>query len=261
MNHEILKHLPGNFPWQVHWYNTLPSTNDLAKEMGKGGAPHGTVILADSQTKGRGRMGRSFHSPAGSGIYLSVLIRPQCHARELMHLTCATAVAVCDAVEAFCALRPGAKWINDLVVQNKKLGGILTEMALNADGSVAWCVIGIGINCQKTAFPDELKDIAISLESVMGAPVDRAGLMAEILRALKDMSEGLPGNQESVMQQYRRDCITLGKEVLVIRDDRQMPAFARDVDPQGGLTVVFPDGTEETIAAGEVSIRGLWGYV
>ena len=261
MNNEILKHLPGNFPWQVHWYNSLPSTNDLVKELGKDGAPHGTVVIADSQTKGRGRLGRSFHSPAGAGIYLSVLLRPQCHAQQLMHLTCATAVAMCDAVEKACGFRPGAKWINDLVAQNKKLGGILTEMSLNADGTVAWCVIGIGINCKKTAFPAELEDIAISLASVTEEPVDRAGLMAEMILALKEMSDGLPDNQEAIMQRYRQDCITLGKEVLVIRDDRQLPARALDVDAQGGLTVAYPDGRQETIAAGEVSIRGMWGYV
>lgn len=261
MKQEILNHLPLDFPWDIQWYNSLPSTNDLAKELGKQNAPHGTVILADSQSKGRGRMGRSFHSPAGSGIYLSVLLRPGCYARELMYLTCATAVAMCDAVEKVCGFRPGAKWINDLVAQNKKLGGILTEMSLDANGKVAWCVIGVGINCKETAFPEELRDIAISLEAVTGKPVDRAALIAETVIALKKLSDGLPGNSAEILDRYRRDCITLGKEVLVIRGTQQLPAFAMDIDKEGGLAVRYSDGTQETVAAGEVSIRGLWGYI
>ena len=256
-----MKHLPLDFPWDIQWYENLPSTNDLAKEYGKQNLPQCAVILADSQSKGRGRMGRSFHSPAGSGIYLSVLLRPGCDARELMHLTCATAVAMCDAVERVCGVRPGAKWINDLVLENKKLGGILTEMSLDAAGKVVWCVIGVGINCKKTAFPAELENIAISLESVTGTPVDRGALIAEMILALKNLSDGLPENSAAILNRYRKDCITLGKDVMVIRGDQQLPAFAIDVDQEGGLVVAFPDGTQETIAAGEVSVRGLCGYI
>jgi len=113
----ILASLFDDFPWKerILYFDTIDSTNTRAKHLGTQGAPHGTVLIADRQTGGRGRLGRSFHSPAESGIYLSVLLRPQCHASQLMHLTCATGVAMCNAVETACGLRPGIKWTNDLV--------------------------------------------------------------------------------------------------------------------------------------------------
>ena len=189
MKQEILKHLPREFPWQVHWYNDLPSTNDLLKEMGKAGAPHGTIVIADSQSHGRGRLGRSFHSPAGNGIYLSVLLRPRCKAHALMHLTCAVAVAMCDAVQTATGFRPGVKWINDLVFGSKKLGGILTELHLTGEGDVAFCVIGIGINCKKSPVAQELEHIVLSLEEAIGKEVDRFALMGAMLAALLQMNE------------------------------------------------------------------------
>ena len=115
MKANIQNHLPGDYPWQNHiiWYDNIDSTNTKAKEMAANGAPHGTAILADHQTGGRGRMGRSFHSPAGKGIYLSLILRPNCPARELLHLTCAVAVAAADGIQAATGLRPGIKWTND----------------------------------------------------------------------------------------------------------------------------------------------------
>lgn len=261
MKQDILKHLPGDFSWNIQWFERVPSTNDLLKDLGKAGAPHGTVIIADSQSKGRGRMGRCFHSPAASGIYLSLLLRPGCQAKELMHLTCAVAVTMCDAIEKVCGFRPGTKWVNDLVIRNRKLGGILTEMAVDGDGRVVFCVIGVGINCKETAFPRELQDIAISLEAVTGKPVDRAALIAETVTALKEMSDGLPGNAEQYLRRYRQDCITLGKHVAVLRGEEKLPAFAREIDEEGALVVQYPDGRIETVAAGEVSIRGICGYL
>lgn len=262
MNHEILKHLPGNFPWQVRWYSTLPSTNDLAKEMGKGGAPHGTVILADSQTKGRGRMGRSFHSPAGSGIYLSMLLRPECSASDLMHLTCAAAVAAADGIQAATGLRPGIKWTNDLVVEKKKLGGILTELSLDSQGNVDFAVVGIGINCTQNTedFPEELQGMATSLWLCTGQTVDRDAVIAAILVALQNMWERL-WDCTSILCQYRRDCITIGQEVSLVRGEEIRHGKALAVDDAGGLVVQFTDGQVQTVSSGEISIRGMYGYI
>lgn len=261
MKNEILSHLPGDFPWQVHWYDTAPSTNDLLKKWGKEGAVHGTAVIADRQTGGRGRLGRSFHSPAGCGIYLSVLLRPNCKATELMHLTCAAAATVCDAVEAVSGFRPGIKWINDLIAGGKKLGGILTELSLGVDGSVEYCVIGIGINCVKNPFPEELKDIAVSLEEASGLQVDRSRLIAMLLQELHTMSQALLTDKAARMAQYRRDCITLGKEIQVIRNGVHLPAVAEDLDDDGGLLVRYSDGHRETVSSGEVSVRGMYGYI
>ena len=150
---EILRKLPEDFPWKdtIRHFPTVNSTNTLAKELAQAGAPHGTVLIADAQTGGRGRMGHSFHSPAGSGIYLSVILRPNCHASQLMHLTCATGVAMCSAVKATTGITPGIKWTNDLVCGTNKLGGILTELSLEPDGHVRYAVVGIGINCNQAA--------------------------------------------------------------------------------------------------------------
>ena len=139
MKNKIIEHLPDNHPWQkqIFWFDVIDSTNNYAKALAMEGVPHGTVIIADRQTGGRGRLGRSFHSPGGTGIYMSIILRYPGSAEKLMHLTCATGTAMCDAVEEVLTFRPGIKWINDLVVENRKLGGILTEMALNADGTVA----------------------------------------------------------------------------------------------------------------------------
>ena len=130
-------------------------------------------------------MGRNFLSPPNSGIYMSLLLRPQCRAEELMHLTCAVGVGVCDAVERICGVRPGIKWINDLVFQKKKLGGILTELSLNADGTVNYAVIGIGINI--SSVPVEVTDIATALSQATDTGIDYATVAAALIDTLSSM--------------------------------------------------------------------------
>lgn len=235
---------------------TLVSTNDTAKEMAVAGAPGGTTVIADSQTGGRGRMGRSFHSPAGCGIYLSRILRPGCPPTQLMHLTCAVAVTVCDAIENACGFRPGIKWVNDLIALKRKLGGILTEMSLGANGNVNYCVIGIGINCAATAMPAELSSIAISLEEVLGHPVERDAVIAALMDSLSNMEDRLT-DKEYWICRYRADCVTLGNEIRVMAQSPYC-AKALDVDENGALVLSLPDGTQKLLAAGEVSIRGMY---
>ena len=262
MKHEMISHLPGDFPWQVHWYDTIDSTNTQAKLLAQQGAPHGTVLVAGTQTAGRGRMGRSFSSPPGLGLYLSVILRPGCRAEELMHLTCAAGVAACQAVAEVTGYRPGIKWINDLVVENKKLGGILTELSLEANGMVSYAVIGIGINCNHSQadFPQELQEIAISLKTVTGQQVEIPKLAAVLILALRQMDAQLRSGKDTIMATYRKNCVTLGRQVRVIGQDSRN-ATALDVDAEGGLVVRYEDGTIETVSSGEVSVRGLFGYL
>lgn len=260
----IISHLPASYPWQgnLYYFTTIDSTNTRAKEMAAQGVPHGTVLIADSQTGGRGRMGRSFHSPAGCGIYLSMILRPDCPAKDLMHLTCATAVAAADGIQAAAGLRPGIKWTNDLVAGRKKLGGILTELSLDSNGNVEYAVIGIGINCsQKTGdFPEELRGIATSLQLAAGKAIDRAGVIAQILAALQRMSENLR-DPIATLDRYRADCITVGQEISLVRGDEVRHGKALDVDDNGALVVEFADGTKQAVQSGEVSIRGMYGYI
>ena len=263
MKTQILSALSSH-PWakQIHWFDTIDSTNTEAKRMAANGAPHGTVLIADRQTGGRGRMGRSFHSPAGTGLYLSVLLRPQCPAEKLMHLTCATAVAACDALEQAAGLRPGIKWTNDLVVDGKKLGGILTELSLDKDGKAPWAVIGIGINCGQQAedFPADIRDIATSLALCTGKSIDRAAVAASLIASVHDMSRQLH-DSASMLARYREDCITLGQVISLVRGEEIRHGKALDVDAQGALLVQFPDGHTEAVNSGEVSVRGMYGYV
>ena len=266
MKNLILPLMQESCPWQdsLLWFDSIDSTNTRAKELAAQGAPHGTVLIADHQTGGRGRRGRSFHSPAGTGIYLSVILRPNCNPAGLMHLTCAAAVAMCDAVESACGIRPGIKWTNDLVCGSRKLAGILTELGLSATGTVDYAIIGIGINCcqEEADFPEEIRSIAGSLRSVTGREVRREQVAAAMLDALYRMDQSLLTNREEILDRYRSDCITLGKEVSVVKADGSVRhGTALDIDNEGALVVRFPNGTAETVNSGEVSVRGMYGYV
>ena len=266
MKELIIANMRESCPWQdsLLWFDSIDSTNTRAKELATQGAPHGTVLIADHQTGGRGRRGRSFHSPAGTGIYLSVILRPGCKPDQLMHLTCAVAVAMCDAVEKSCCIRPGIKWTNDLVWNTRKLGGILTELGLSPNGNVDYAIIGIGINCcqREFDFPDEIRSIAASLRTVTGTDIDRSRVAAAMVDALYCMSRNLLTCKREILAQYRADCITLGKEISLVKADEVIRhGTALDIDETGALIVAFEDGPVTTVNSGEVSVRGMYGYV
>lgn len=265
MKEQIFQHLSPEYPWKerFHYLSEVDSTNDRLKVLAAEGAPEGTVILSDHQTGGHGRRGRSFHSPAGAGIYLSLLLRPNCPPPQLMHLTCATGVAMCDAIETSAGFRPGIKWTNDIVFERRKLGGILTELRLNANGLVDYAIIGIGINCCqcKEDFPPEIREIASSLFMVTRQEIERCKVAAAELDALYSMSASLQVNKTAILNQYRRDCITIGKEISLVRGENVRHGTALDVDDEGALVVRFSDGDIEAVNSGEVSIRGLYGYI
>lgn len=264
MEQSIINHLPDSFPWKdrVRYLAVTGSTNTDLKELARQGAPHGTALIAGSQTAGRGRMGRGFESPEGQGVYLSLLLRPQCPAASLMHLTCAAAVAMCEAVEHAAGFRPGIKWTNDLVFGKQKLGGILTELSLAPGGMVEFAIIGIGINCcqQPEDFPPAIKDIAASLTMVSGKPVSPVSLAAEMLCSLYQMDQQL-SQPDLILNEYRCNCITLGKEISLVRGQDILHGKALDIDEEGALLVEFPDGTIRKVNSGEVSVRGMYGYV
>ena len=265
MEQAILNALSPEYPWRdrVHYLPEVDSTNDQLKILAAQGAPQGTAVITDHQTGGHGRRGRSFLSPPGVGIYLSMLLRPECPPADLMHLTCAVGVAMCDAIEKAAGFRPGIKWTNDLVSDRRKLGGILTELRLDKNGNVDYAIIGIGINCcqREADFPEEIRAVAGSLSMVTGAPVDRARLAAAELEALCEMSAGLISRKSEIMAQYRKDCITLGQEISLVRGEEVRHGLAQDIDGDGALVVRFPGGHTEAVNSGEVSVRGMYGYV
>ena len=265
MLQKILEHIPQDHPWinHIHWYDTIGSTNDTARQMAMEGAPSGTIILAGLQTNGHGRMGRSFCSPAGVGVYLSCILRPNCRPAELMHLTCAAAVASTEAVQDASGILPGIKWTNDLVIGKRKLGGILTSLQIDpATGLVSSAIIGIGINClqQEPDFPPEIRDIACSL-SMHCAKAAPAVLAAALICRLEAMDNALLTEKAKIMDAYRANCITLGKAVSWQAGDTLQHGTAIGLDDDGGLILQLPDGSTQTAAFGEVSVRGMYGYL
>lgn len=265
MKQEILMNLSPQYLWgeAFHYLEETDSTNVRLEQMAKEGAPHGTVLLADRQSAGRGRLGRSFLSKGGVGIYMSVLLRPNCTPMELMHLTCATGVYMCDAVEKAVGLRPQIKWTNDLVMGKRKLAGILTKLGLKPGGRVDWAIVGVGINCCQTLqdFPPELQATAGSLRMALQEPVDRAKVAAAMMEGFQKMDEDLLSRQAEILKQYRLDCITIGQDISLVRGEETRYGHALDVDEEGALVVRFPDGHLETVNSGEVSVRGMYGYV
>lgn len=264
MKNEILSILPGDHPWAeyLHTENCLTSTNQALKQLAEEGAPQGTTVIAREQTAGRGRMGRSFFSQKDTGLYFSCLLRPNCAPTELMHLTCAVGVAVCRAVEQAAGVVPQIKWINDLVLNCKKLGGILTELSIDPNtGLVDYAIIGVGINCLQESFPEELSQIATSLRLATGKHCTPARMGACLMEQLEKLSGTLLRHKEQWMDAYRTLCVTLGKEVKVLAGEATYQATAKAVTSDGSLLVELPDGTQKEVCSGEASVRGLFGYL
>ena len=255
----MLDHTRLHNPWgaEIRILKTVDSTNTHAKALAAQGAPHGTVVLADHQTGGRGRLGRSFSSPAGLGIYCSVILRLDAPPRELLRLTPMAAEAVRRAIVQTTGLTPRIKWINDLVLEGKKLCGILTELGKTLDH----VIVGIGVNCgqQREDFPPELRDTVTSLS--MHRPTEREPVIQAMLQQLRQASDALLHDPRPWMDSYKRHCLTIGKDVQLIRADEIRQAHVDDMDEDGALLVTLPDGTKETVFSGEVSVRGMYGYI
>ena len=229
---------------RVYRYETVGSTNTELMALARQGAAEGTVVLARQQTAGRGRMGRSFQSPAGLGLYGSVLLRSS--PEDAPRIPALAATAVRRAIRRSCGLSCGIKWPNDLVLSGRKVCGILAEALPGPEGSL-WVVVGIGINvCQRREdFLPELRETAASLSMIAGSEMDRTALETAF-------REG--------RQEYSAACLNLGRRVRVLRPDGERSALAVSLTPDYGLAVRYDDGTEEVLRSGEVSVRGLYGY-
>lgn len=242
----------------VYRYEEVTSTNDVAKAHAREGARE-AVIIARSQTAGRGRLGRSFESPAGLGLYVSVLWRPLCSAEDLLPLTAMAAASAAMAIESVIGREVGIKWPNDLVLSGKKIAGLLTESALTSDGGVDFVVLGLGLNVHHTQddFSPEVAAIASSLEAELGCAIDDAALESAVVEALLQTLRHLCA-PETYLDEYRRRCVTVGNVCRLLPQNEEVQAL--DIDGRYGL-VVRREGKTETIRSGEVSVRGLYGYV
>ena len=244
--------------------DVIDSTNTECKRRAMAGAPEGLVVIADGQTGGRGRLGRTFQSPKGCGLYLSALLRPRLEPARVTDFTAWAAVAVCDGIEAACGVRPRIKWTNDIVMNGKKLVGILTELGLESESNaLEYLVTGIGVNVNHRPedFTPEIRDMATSLAQQLGRPVRRTELAVQLVRALDRMYAGFPDNKAEYLAKYRADCLTPGNQVQLVTPVSRQEAWAVEIDDAFRLVVELPDGSRKALSAGEVSVRGMYGYV
>ena len=248
----------------ITYLPTCSSTNDLLKAMAEEGAAEGTVLVARAQTKGKGRLGRSFTSAAGKGVYLSALLRPDLSPEALLPLTGFTAEAMRRAVRRVAGAEAGIKWVNDLILDGRKLCGILTESTFSAGGRLKYVVVGIGLNVNYDLadFPAELQDLAGSLKMALGRRFDLAPVAAAMIEELDALYAALlSGDTAPYLAAYRQHCLTLQRDVLLLQNGASTPARALTVDEALGLVVRYADGREGLIRSGEASVRGLNGYV
>lgn len=242
-------------------YDSIDSTNVLAKKLAQEGAVHGTVILAEEQTSGRGRLGRAWVSPKSTGIWMTVILRPNISPFMASKLTLIGAAAVERAMEEV-GIEAYIKWPNDIVLNSKKVCGILTEMSGEMD-RVNYIVMGIGINVNTNSFPEEINSIATSLKLETGREVDRKLLVASILNNFENLYNKfiIENNFNQVIDICRNKSVLLGKDVRLINGENIRKAKAIDIDDDGELIVEYEDGVLGKVLSGEISVRGLYGYV
>ena len=246
--------------------DSVDSTNNRLKAMEHEGLPSGTIVTADFQESGKGRRGRSFVSPKGSGIYLSYLLRPDCPADQISSLTAYVAVAVSRSLEKACAIEPRIKWVNDILADGRKLVGILTELSVESEsGTITGCVIGIGINVNMDIedFPEELREKATSVSSVKGEKVKRALIIKELVEQLDLLQEDFPSAKAGYLEYYRSHCPIPGRTINVYKIIGKDPVTAKalEITDDFSLRVEYEDGTTEDLRSGEVTIRGTTGYI
>jgi BirA family biotin operon repressor/biotin-[acetyl-CoA-carboxylase] ligase len=237
----------------VRRFDELDSTNRYLIDEARGGAPEGVVVVADRQTAGRGRLDRTWDAPPGSGLLVSVLLRPNLLPTHVHSTTMVAAVAASDAVDEVAGFRPLLKWPNDIVVDDRKLGGLLAEAELEGD-TVAAVVVGMGLNVNWDHPPPELADIAVAASEVAGRPVDRDALLEHFLDRLEEHYSALvePGGWRGTLLNYRRLSSTLGREVRVELAGERFTGKAVEVTGEGHLLVDVGGGGVRRIPAGDV---------
>lgn len=246
---------------EVCSFDEIDSTNNEAKRQAEIGAPHGLLVISEVQTAGRGRMGRPWSSPAGSGIWMSLLLRPSLAPIQASGLTLVMALAIREAIVTLTGAECRIKWPNDIVADGKKVCGILTEMSAEPD-RINHVVIGVGINVTDNSFPEEIRDRAISIWQVCGQKIQRAELVAEILKTFERFYEQYlqSGDMSTLLDAYNAALINCGQTVRVLDPKGEYEAVARGIIPSGAL-IVEKDGQTREIISGEVSVRGVYGYV
>lgn len=242
-------------------FDVLESTNDYGKELAKKQPVHGTLIVADTQTAGKGRRGRVWQSPGGTTISMSLCLEPKLRADKVSGLTLVAALSVAEAILEVTGAAPQIKWPNDIVLNGRKICGILTEMCLK-DNTYA-VVVGIGINVNTESFPEEIKEMASSLKLETGKEVSRVRLIAAVMKYFEVFYEQYEQSSDLTLlrQRYESMLANRDREVQVLDPTAPYTGIARGITAAGNLVVICKDGTEKEVSSGEVSVRGLYGYV
>ena len=236
----------------------IDSTNLQAKRLARQGAEDGTVIVAEQQTNGKGRLGRQWCSPKGTGLYFSILLRPQILPAQVAGVTLATGLAVCKAVRKYTGLNALIKWPNDVIICNKKVCGILTEMVAQAD-KIEYVVVGVGINVNTANFDDEIAYKATSLAKESGKTINREEFLSIVLQEIERGIDSYLSNPDgSISNEYVDLCATLGRQVTVNRVNSTFTGIARTVTKSGDLVVQTSDGRTVPVNSGEVTVQGIY---
>lgn len=241
---------------KLFFYESLPSTNTLAKSLALEGASDGTVVIALEQTSGRGRLGRSFYSPKKTGLYLSIILKPEINAEDALFLTIAASVKIAESIEDILEKSPQIKWVNDLYFNQRKVCGILTEASANLEnGCVEYVVIGVGINLgPDDSFPKSLETVAGSLCSEVPADHTKYALTISLFENLSSLSQ--PLERKKIIAAYKKRSLVIGQSVRLINGQNESMGTVLDIDEKGQL-VFQPDGSNKavTISSGEISLR------
>jgi len=241
---------------QAELYETIDSTNTRAVQAAQEGAPDGTLILAEWQSQGRGRLGRRWLAPTGSSLLLSLIFRPPLKPSQAQRMTMVCSLGAVAAIARVAGLQVQVKWPNDLLLEGKKLGGVLTELGMGEQRALAYVVVGMGINVNLD--PTILGDVltpATSLQAVLGRPVSRLDLLAALLEEIEARYEKLRAGW-SPREEWRAHLATLGQHVEVKAGEELIQGTAEDIDEDGALLVRTPEGELRRILAGDVTLRG-----
>lgn len=260
-SYEIHKRISKNI--EIHYVNSVNSTNNMAKNM----APHTqkdfSLIVAGSQSGGRGRMGKKFESDNEKGVWCSFILKPEIQPEKALSVTIASSIAVCRTLEDVCDIKAGIKWPNDIIISNKKVCGILSEMSCET-GVINHIVIGIGINVlqQKKDFPTDIHDKATSILMETGREFNRAKIIASLCYNMLEVFEHLKtGSINEFLKFWKDYTLTDGRRIKVFKNEKNIEMKALGIDDQGKLIVVDDKGNKSKFTSGEISIRGVLGYI
>lgn len=241
----------------IKYYKTIDSTNNAARDAD---CKHGTLFIAEHQTNGKGRMGKSWVSQKGCGIWMSVVLMPEFEPLKINLITLIAGLAVCETLNELYNIPFKIKWPNDIVAHGKKVCGILTECKTE-NNKITKVVTGIGINVNTKAFPDELKNIATSLYMLTGKKSNRLKIISRFAEIFEKYYTFLNNDTESIIKKYTNLCATVGRDVVAVKNNKKIEGKATGITQTGELIIKKEDGTTLNVNSGEVSVRGMYGYI